>query len=332
MLQILLEDQGWDTEQAPSGEQALRLAGPRGRFDALVVDYRMPGLDGAGARATAPRERIRATDHPVLRLPESRGRAERRRTLGASTVSKSDQQQLAGDDPARGHGIDARAGGRVPGARGPRAEGSDRRDHRAGRHALGRRRRSLTDAQVDDCLDRISRQGRPPRPARRRPAASLSGRVPVRFEVSLEPVDLARAAERALESAPSPPDKSVELDVPEPVWALADQDRLEQVLVNLLTNAYRYGGSTVRVEARDDARTGRDHGRRRRRRRTRRAGAEAVPALLPRAGADGVNGSGLGLAISRALVEGSRGSHLVRARPSPAGARFSFTLRAAVVT
>ena len=29
MLQILLEDQGWDTEQAPSGEQALRLAGSR---------------------------------------------------------------------------------------------------------------------------------------------------------------------------------------------------------------------------------------------------------------------------------------------------------------
>ena len=74
--------------------------------------------------------------------------------------------------------------------------------------------------------------------------------------MNLEPVDLAHAAELALQAAPAPAHKSVRLDIPEPVWALADQDRLEQVLVNLLTNAYRYGGSTVSVNARN-ARMGR---------------------------------------------------------------------------
>ena len=39
------------------------------------------------------------------------------------------------------------------------------------------------------------------------------------------------------------------------------------------------------------------------------------------------NGSGLGLAIARALVEGSRRSHLVRARPARRRA-FAFILRA----
>jgi CheY-like chemotaxis protein len=37
---------GWDTEQATSGENALGRGDLAARFDALVVDYKMPGLNG----------------------------------------------------------------------------------------------------------------------------------------------------------------------------------------------------------------------------------------------------------------------------------------------
>ena len=93
MLQILLEDQGWDTEEAPSGEHALQLGGLRDRFDALVVDYRMPGVDGL----ELVRElRERGFERPIILCsayldPEIERAAQ---TLGASTVSKSDQQEL----------------------------------------------------------------------------------------------------------------------------------------------------------------------------------------------------------------------------------------------
>ena len=127
---------------------------------------------------------------------------------------------------------------------------------------------------------------------------------------------------------PSPPDKSVELDIPESVWALADPGRLEQVLVNLLTNAYRYGGSAhppggARRRRTESLVTVADDGD--------GVPDELVPKLFERftrgAGADGVNGSGLGLAIARALVEGL-GGRIWYEPGEPAGARFSFTLRA----
>ncbi len=187
----------------------------------------------------------------------------------------------------------------------------------AGRH-------SLTDAQVDDCLDRISRQGRR---LDRLVGDLLHLAQAESFEVNLEPVDLARAAEVALEGAPAPARKSVRLDVPDPVWALADHDRLEQVLVNLLTNAYRYGGSTVSISARDAADgpmiVVADDGD--------GVPGELVPKLFQRfsrgPAVDGVNGSGLGLSISRALVE-SLGGRISYEPGRPAGAVFSLSLQA----
>jgi CheY-like chemotaxis protein len=93
MLRILLEDQGWDTEQAPSGEDALahgdRIAG----FDALVVDYKMPGLDGM---QVARKFRESGFERPIVicsayLTPEVEREA---RTLGAETVAKGDLPEL----------------------------------------------------------------------------------------------------------------------------------------------------------------------------------------------------------------------------------------------
>lgn len=110
------------------------------------------------------------------------------------------------------------------------------------------RRHELTEEQVDESLRRIHAQGG----QLANLVADLLDLAQVeagRFRVVLESVDLADACRRALEDAPPPRRGSVELALPEGLWVSADPARLEQVLVNLLTNAYRYGGGRVRVEA-----------------------------------------------------------------------------------
>jgi two-component system, OmpR family, sensor histidine kinase MtrB len=116
-----------------------------------------------------------------------------------------------------------------------------------------------------------------------------------------------------------------------PLEALGDRLRITRVLVNLLTNAYRYGGpsivvtarphgSTVLIEVEDDG--------------------EGVPThLLPdlfapfSRGANRVDGrpeprgNGLGLAVARQAV-GSIGGELHHTRVEPQGARFTVTLPA----
>jgi signal transduction histidine kinase len=192
---------------------------------------------------------------------------------------------------------------------------------------LSASRKNLTEEQIDDCLERIGRQGE--RLARLvADLLDLSQVESGTFRVGLEPVDLAGSADRALEGAPAPSGKSVVLAIPDSMRALADPGRLEQILVNLLTNAYRHGGSTISVEAcvtsdgvvvtvADDGDGVPD---------------ELVPALFEGfargPSADGVQGSGLGLAIAQALL-GGFGGRIWYEPGQPSGARFRFLLRAA---
>jgi signal transduction histidine kinase len=184
----------------------------------------------------------------------------------------------------------------------------------------------LTEEQIDDCLDRIGRQGE----RLNRLIADLLDLSQVEsgtFRASLQPVNLADSAERALDGAPSPPDRSVELAVPRSLWAVADPGRLEQILVNLLTNAYRYGGTNIKVEARATPdgieMTVADDG-------------DGVPDELRPAlfhgfvrgpSTDGVQGSGLGLAIAQVLLD-RFGGRIWYESGQPGGARFRFLLRA----
>jgi CheY-like chemotaxis protein len=93
MLRILLEDQGWDTEQAVSGEDALAQGDRAARFDALVVDYKMPGLDGL---EVARKFREAGFNRPIIvcsayLTPEVEREA---RAVGADTVTKCNLEQL----------------------------------------------------------------------------------------------------------------------------------------------------------------------------------------------------------------------------------------------
>lgn len=149
------------------------------------------------------------------------------------------------------------------------------------------------------------------------------------MQVDLRPIPLRDAARRALGAAAPPPGTDVALDVAEGLSVLADSTLLERILVNLLTNAYRYGGAAVGIAA-GPAGGGRvrlavhDDG-------------EGVPeALLPSLftpfargpGARAGDGVGLGLAIVRGLAEAQEGS--VAYEPGrPRGARFVLELRSA---
>jgi CheY-like chemotaxis protein len=46
MMRLALEAEGYDVEDAPDGTKGLELFGDGSRFDAVVLDQKMPGLDG----------------------------------------------------------------------------------------------------------------------------------------------------------------------------------------------------------------------------------------------------------------------------------------------
>jgi signal transduction histidine kinase len=65
-----------------------------------------------------------------------------------------------------------------------------------------------------------------------------------RVQISQEPVDLHELLRRTLEVLEAP---RVEVDIPDQPYVLGDRDRIQQILVNLLDNAFKYGEPPVRV-------------------------------------------------------------------------------------
>lgn len=141
-----------------------------------------------------------------------------------------------------------------------------------------------------------------------------------RAVVDLSAVPLAEAVRQAVEAAPPPEGVEVAVDVPSDLHVTADVGRLEQVVTNLLTNAYRYGGPHVRIEGRredgqvvlvvaDDGPGVPDE-----------LLGEMFEPFTRGPDASHVGGSGIGLALSRRLVE-TFGGRLDHEAGQP-GARF----------
>lgn len=67
--------------------------------------------------------------------------------------------------------------------------------------------------------------------------------------VVLGSVPLAAAVRSAIDHAPPPDDHAVHVAIADDLEVVASAGHLDRVLVNLLTNAYRYGGPTITVSA-----------------------------------------------------------------------------------
>jgi PAS domain S-box-containing protein len=147
-----------------------------------------------------------------------------------------------------------------------------------------------------------------------------------RADFTIVAVDLLPLVERILEAAPPPADKTVTVAVPRDVTVLADPARLDQVVSNLLVNAYRYGGRGIQVGAlRHDGRvilSVTDDGK--------GIAPDYVPTLFEPftrgKEANVVRGSGIGLALCRRIVQGMGG--VIWHEPLlPNGASFRVSLR-----
>lgn len=178
-------------------------------------------------------------------------------------------------------------------------------------------------AELDDRLAMLARQGRRLHELVDKLLDLAAGQGSL--EVEIQTVDLAAAVQAALEAVPPPPGTRVETVVPTGVTVMSDQVRLEQVLVNLLGNAYRYGAPPFSLGVQSDDRSlvlvVSDEG----------PGVD--PGVLPRLfepfarGATSVGevGSGLGLTLVRRVVE-ALGGEVWHEANRPRGARFCVRL------
>lgn len=178
----------------------------------------------------------------------------------------------------------------------------------------------MTSEEIEACLAALRRQGQR--------ANQLVGNLldltqldGGRSTLELAPIPIASAVRRALETAPAPTGVRVLTSIPDGLVVRADAVRLEQVLVNLLVNAYRYGGPNIALKGRNEGGMVRldvtDDG----------PGADAalVPELFEPFTrgpvSTEVGGSGIGLALCRRLVE-AFGGNIGYESVEPHGARF----------
>ncbi len=148
-----------------------------------------------------------------------------------------------------------------------------------------------------------------------------------RADFTITDVEVAPLVGRVLESTPPPDGKTVTAAVLNDVCVRFDPVRLEQVVTNLLVNAYRYGGAEIRITAQyeDDDRvvlTIADDG------------AGVAPYFVPELfepftrgkQSNVVRGSGIGLALCRRVVRSMDGDIWYEPN-SPRGASFRVSLR-----
>lgn len=185
------------------------------------------------------------------------------------------------------------------------------------------RRDALSPKDLDEVCEGLVRQGARARILVERMLDLLrieSGHV----AATRQPLNIATVIQRALDAAPAPDGRTIEIEVDPELAVVADEVALEQVISNLLTNAYRYGGSVITISG---AQSGdrvqimiEDDG----------DGVSAAAAkhlfepFNRGTQADGI-GSGLGLAIVRKLMASMEGTVRYEER-TPNGARFVLEL------
>jgi PAS domain S-box-containing protein len=185
---------------------------------------------------------------------------------------------------------------------------------------LGTRRDSMTADQIEECCDLLERQGHNLDAL----VGDLLDLTRIEHDDPVEARDTVAVDElvaRATETAPPPDRVTLTIELQPGLTAVGHPDRLNRVLVNLLTNAYRHGGRSVylssRVVGRETIVAVEDDG-------------DGVPAELvanlfepfTRATDGREPGHGLGLAIAAGIVE-RLGGRISYTNPPSGGARFT---------
>ncbi len=184
----------------------------------------------------------------------------------------------------------------------------------------------MTPEQFDRCIATLSRQSRRLLNMTNT-LLDLARLKEGRLTLAPETVDLRKLVESVIESVPTPDDKKLRVEVGDGFELDADPSALDQIVTNLLMNAYRYGGPNVAIEV--QRRDGHvelavsDDG-------------DGVPEELVARLFDAftrgkesanVGGSGLGLTLVRNLAEAAGGTVRYE-RADPEGSRFIVELAA----
>jgi protein-histidine pros-kinase len=188
---------------------------------------------------------------------------------------------------------------------------------------LSQHRKTMSEDQMDETLTALQRQGERARVLVNN-LLDLTQLEHGRLDLTTESVPVRACMELALESHPAPPDIELAFQMVEDATVRADERRLAQVMGNLVTNAYRSGATSVRVEAalmrkqvlirvEDDGRGVPDELR------------ANLFEPFSRGFNRGPEGSGLGLALGRALVE-AFGGDMWYEPVEPHGARFNIRM------
>ena len=148
------------------------------------------------------------------------------------------------------------------------------------------------------------------------------------IEIAPRPIALKPHLEEIVAAAAAARPEQVEIDVDEKAIATVDQNALDRIVSNLVTNAFRYGSAPVIVRAEQTDRhfrlTVEDRGR--------GVPPEFVPDLFERfsrseLSRETAGGTGLGLAIARSYAR-AHGGDLFYEDAEPHGARFHLVLPA----
>jgi hypothetical protein len=112
---------------------------------------------------------------------------------------------------------------------------------------IGERRDRMSQEQIEEALQHVGEQG-----------TRLNSLIGDLLDLSqldhatapeLGSVDLRAVAAEAIQVAPPPTGRSVSLDIPAWITVESDAKSLVRIFINLLTNAYKYGGPSIRLEA-----------------------------------------------------------------------------------
>lgn len=186
---------------------------------------------------------------------------------------------------------------------------------------LAENRDRMSSGQVTDALQRLERQAG-------RLVRLLDDMLDVakikaghKLDFAMQEVDLSQAVERAIHSSARPGHVSIKRCMAAGTTVWSDPSALERAIVNLLRNAFRYGGPNVTVEARSSkggvTLAVSDDGP--------GVAPEVRPHLFEPFNAS-KGGTGLGLAIVKAVAEGSGGEAAYESL-APSGSRFTVRLR-----